>query len=36
MTTNDENLAFLIKTGQVKEEKTKEKATPAPTVKDEE
>jgi hypothetical protein len=27
----DENLAFLIKTGQVKDEKKTGKATPAPT-----
>jgi len=32
----EEDLAFLIKTGQVTEEKNKGKATPAPTEKDEE
>ena len=36
MSTDAENLAFLIKIGQIKEGKTAEKATPAPNEKDEE
>ena len=36
MDTHQEDLAFLIKTGQIKEGKTAEKATPAPNEKDEE
>jgi hypothetical protein len=34
--TTDEDLAFLIKTGQVKDEKKTGKATPAPTEKESE
>ena len=36
MPTNEEDLAFLIKIGQIKEGKTAEKAIPAPNQKDEE
>ena len=36
MATKEEDLAFLIKIGQIKEGKTAEKATPAPNEKDEE
>ena len=36
MDTNQEDLAFLIKTGQIKEGKTAEKAITAPNEKDEE
>ena len=36
MATNEEDLAFLIKTGQIKEGKPVEKAIPAPNEKDEE
>lgn len=36
MATTEEDLAFLIKTGQIKDGKLVEKATPAPKEKDEE
>ena len=36
MATNEEDLAWLIKTGQIKEVNPVEKATPAPNEKDEE
>jgi hypothetical protein len=36
MATTEEDLAFLIKTGQIKDGKPVEKATPAPNEKDEE